>query len=804
MNLTNLKLIWRNILKNKSITSINIFGLSISVAVTTLIILFLQFEYSFDTTNAAQENIYRLNTTFKYSKSPENPTAMASPKMGPYLQRESSEVESYLRIMSDNENFLCRANGRKTTIEKNLQVDSTFFSFFNFKLLHGDEKTAFDKLENILISRSVSEELFGSENPVGKNLDYTFALSSGNDTTIQYIISAVFDHLPKNSHLQFESITPLDGRQFEGMDGGNLWHGVSTNTYLQLRSSSEDAQLVAAAFPSFLEKEMPGYDMIGLDLQPLKSIHLDSSTLVYDNNNFQKSNRKYLQILGLIALFILLISSINFANLFTVLGMRRVREIGVRKSLGANRSHVLFQFLGEAMLMSMIGGGLAIFWILLLRKPFLTLLGREIELSFSLPMVGIYVFVIVLLGLLAGLFPAIQAARFSAVEAFQRLGTSVSVKRPFIQRLVVLQFVLSGMLIIGSMICYQQLNFLQNKELGFQYDQVVELELGSGNWMKLKALKKELESIPGVIGVSGSNARLGTVDGQNGVAVRNEETKAWENFPMTITRVEPNYFEFYEMKFVEGQAPTPEGASTGKEYVVNESFLKRVGWEGSAIGKDIVRSGLGVEAAGRVVGVIKDIHHNTLHNPINAICFQASQTTAMLAVKINPSNLKTVLPQVEQKWNAQIKDRPFGYDFMDAHFATLYDNEQRLGQILLIATFLSILIACLGLLALSAFIIQQRTKEIGIRKILGASVGGIVALLSKDFLKLVFIALIIATPFAWYVMDNWLQDFAYRVEIQWWVFALAGVASIAITFITVSSQSLKAALTNPVDSLKNE
>jgi len=490
MNLTNLKLIWRNLLKNKSITSINIFGLSVSIAASTLIILFLQFEYSFDTSNAAQKDIYRLTTTFKYPNSPENPTAMASPKMGPYLQRESSEVESYLRIMYDKENFLCQANGRKTTIGKTLEVDSTFFSFFNFKLLHGDEKTAFDKLENILITRSVSEELFGSENPVGKNLDYTFALSTGKDTTVQYIISAVFDHLPKNSHLQFESITPLDGRQFEGMDAGNLWHGVSTNTYLKLRSSSKDAQLVAATFPSFLEKEMQGYDMIGLDLQPLKSIHLDSGTLVYDNNNFQKSNRKHLQILGLIAVFILLISSINFANLSTVLGMRRVREIGVRKSLGANRSNVLFQFLGEAMLMSMIGGGLAMLWILLLRQPFVTLLGRDVELNISLSMLGVYVFAIVLLGVLAGLFPAIQAARFSAVEAFQRLGTSVSVKRPFIQRLVVLQFVLSGMLIIGSMICYQQLNFLQNKELGFQYDQVVELELGLGNEMKSKNIEK--------------------------------------------------------------------------------------------------------------------------------------------------------------------------------------------------------------------------------------------------------------------------------------------------------------------------
>ncbi len=804
MNLTNIKLIWRNLLKNASITSINIFGLSVSVAVSTLIILFLQFEYSFDTSNQNQEDLYRLNTTFKYPNSPENATAMASPMMGPYLQRESSDVEDYLRIMTHNMNFTCRANGKETTIEKSLQADSSFFSFFNYKLLYGNPENAFDKLENILITRRISEELFGMENPVGNPLEYTYTLASGKDTTEQYIIAAVFDYLPAISHLQFESLTPLDSRQFEGMDVGNQWHSVSTNTYLQLRSAASSPQQVAAAFPTFLEKEMPGHDMIGLTLQTFGEIHLGSSQLAFDNNNFQKSNRKYLQVLGLIALFILLISSINFANLSTVLGMRRVKEIGVRKSLGANRSNVLFQFLGEAMLMAVIGGALALFLVLMLKETFLTLLGRDIDLAFSVSTFGIYILAIIMLGLLSGLYPAIQAARFSTVETFRRSGTSISIKRPFIQRLVVLQFVLSGMLIIGAMICYQQLNFLQNKELGFQYDQVVNLNLGNGNWMHSVEMKKELASIPGVVEVSGSNAILGTFESQNGVGVRNQETNAWDTYPMEITRVEPNYFDFFKMEFVAGQAPTLAGAVSEKEYVVNESFIKRVGWTGDPIGKEVVRAMLGLENTGRVVGVIKDIHHNTLRNAITPICFQASNTTSVLSVKINPSNLKTVLPKIEQKWNTHIKDRPFEYQFMDEHFATIYESEQRLSQILLIATILSILIACLGLLALSTFIIQQRTKEIGIRKVLGASALGIVSLLSKDFLKLVFIALIIAAPIAWYIMNNWLQDFAYRVEIEWWIFALAGVLSIAVAFITVSSQSLKAALTNPVESLKNE
>ena len=804
MNLINFKLIWRNLVKNAGITTINVIGLSVSFAVSTLIILFLQFEYSFDQSNPTSKDCYRLLTTFKYPNSPETQTAMASSMMGPHLSLVSPDVESYLRLVNENENFLCRANGREATIGKNIQVDSTFFDFFNFPLLHGDKKTVFNKLENILITRPLSEKLFGTENPVGNTLEYTYSLNPEKDTTIQYIIAAVFDALPANSHLQFESLMPLNPRQFDAIDENNRWHSITTTTYLQLRNSTKPSAEVAALFPSYLDGKMQGHDMIGLDLQAFNQIHLDSKNIQYDYDNYQKSDRSYLKVFGLIALFILLISSINFANLSTVLAMRRVREVGVRKSLGANKSDLLKQFLGEAILMSIIGGGLALLWVFFLYQPFLNLLGRQIEFNFSPTMMITYASAIILLGIFAGIFPAVQAAKSSAVEAFSKLGTSVSVKRPFIQRLVVLQFIMSAMLIIGSLICYHQLDYLQNKDLGFEYDQMIELYLGDNNWQKSTAFKKELSQIAGVTGVTGSQGSLGEIQGQRGLAVRNETTKEIENFPMTINIVDPNFFELYEMQFLEGQAPTAEGAATGQEFVVNESFVKRVGWKENPLNKEIIMWEAGGNIAGRVVGVIKDIHHNTLHNPIEAICFRASNEFPLISLKVNPSNVNQVLSQVEIIWNQHIKDRPFDYRFVDAHLAELYASENRLGQILLLATILSILIACLGLLALSAFIIQQRAKEIGIRKVLGASTVGLIGLLSKDFLKLVLIAFLIATPFAWYIMDTWLNNFAYRIDIQWWSFALAGIASLTIAFLTVGSQSLKAALGNPVDSIKND
>lgn len=804
MNATNLKLIWRNLWKNANISAVNILGLSVSLAICTLIVLFLQFEYSFDRSNPDQQDMYRLLTTFKYPNSPERQTAMASPMMGPFLERESGAIEQYLRVMHDNENFLCRSGGQEVAIGKSLQVDSTFFSFFDFPLLYGDRANAFQRPEDILLTRPVSEALFGETDPIGKIIEYTFPNGPDQDTTVHYVVSAVFDDLPDNSHLQFDALTWLDDRIFSHADNGNRWHGVSTNTYFKCRPSAGDADEIAATFPVLLKKEMPNSEMVGVSLQPFSDIHLGSMPLEYDNNNFEKSDRKYMKVLGLVALFILLISCINFANLSTVLAMRRVQEVGVRKSLGASNSHVLGQFLGEAVLLSALGGALALFWVEMMRIPFLALIGRGIDLTISPTIILAFIAAVIFLGLLAGLFPAIQAARYSAVEAFQRKGTSVSAKRPFVQRLVVVQFVLAGMLIIGSVISHSQLQYLQNKDLGFRYDQVLELNIGSSNWAHAASIKKELAAIPGVVEVSGSDVSLGEINGQNGVLVRNEKTREFENFVMSINRVNHNFFDLYEMEFVAGQAPTEESTAGEKAYVVNESFVKKVGWKNDPIGQEVLRNGYDRGQPGRVVGVIKDIHHNTLHHQITPICFQVSDFTPIISLKVNPADMKAVLAQCQQVWNSRIKDRPFTFEFMDDHFAQLYLTENRLGRLLLAATILAILIACLGLLALSAFIIQQRTKEIGIRKVLGATTAGLVGLLSKDFLQLVVIALAIASPLAYYFMDNWLADFAYRISIQWWVFAVAGLTAVTVAFLTVGFQSVKAALANPVESLRSE
>jgi putative ABC transport system permease protein len=799
-----LKIAFRNLWKNANFSLINIFGLSVSLAVCALIGMYLHFETNFDRSNPAHASMYRLLTTFKYPNSPESTWDLSAAMMGPYLHRECGDIEQYLRVMTSNEDFLCKSERRETTLKKVLQADSTFFAFFNFPLLHGDPANAFSMPENMVLARPVAESLYGTENPLGKIIEHTYTLPGGADTTIYYTVSGVFDYLPANSHLQFDALTLLDSRQFERWDEGSRWHGVVAGTYFRLHPSVKDAGKVAATFSEALKKEMPNSEMIALSLQPFADIHAGSSEINSGGNNHLPVNRKYLRILGLIALLILFISSVNFANLSTVLALKRGQEVGVRKSLGASGVAIVRHFLGESMLMALLSGGLALLWAELLRQPFLSLLGRDPDLPIPGAILTGFSGMVVLLGLLAGLYPAMQAARYSALEAFQRNKTVLSVKRPFVQRLVVLQFALSGTLVIGSLICYQQLHFLKNKDLGFRYDQVVEMNLGESNWMRSPAMKKELAALPGVEAVTSSDRSLGAIDSQNGVLVRNDETGKWENFPMSIIRVDYNYFDLYGMRFAAGRAPTPEGAASQLEYVVNEAFLKKVGWTGDPIGRQIMRAGLSEGMAGRVVGVIRDVHHNTLRHAIEPLCMQASEVSSVVSIKMSAADVQPVLKQAAVVWERHIKDRPFQYQFKDAHFAHIYQSESRLGQVLFFATLLSIFIACLGLLALSAFIIGQRTKEIGVRKVLGATTTGLVGLLSKDFLKLVVVSLIIASPVAYFFMEHWLQDFAYRIDIQWTVFVLAGVIAVAVAFLTVSFQSVRAALANPVKSLRSE
>ncbi|MFM9949609.1 MAG: FtsX-like permease family protein [Saprospiraceae bacterium] len=801
MNRLSLKTTLKSIVKYPGVSLINWAGLAIGLTVCGFIALFLQHESRFDRFHPNAERIYRLNTTLKYPNSPERPTAMASIMMGPFLQRESGAVEDYLRIVSGSEDFLVHAETKQTAIKKSLVADLEFFTFFNFPLRYGDSESALKAPQGIVISRAVSEQLFGQGNPIGKIIDFSYTLTPGRDTTERYPVTGVFETLPLHSHLQFDAVFPLDEKAYQ-WDVENRWHSIVTNTYLRLRPGQTEEN--AAAFEKLLPKEMPNSQMIGLSLQPLSEVHLGSMKLEYDLNNFQRSDRKYVYVLGFVAVFILLIGSINFTNLYSVLANRRMKEVAVRKSIGASRGDVIRQFLGESLLLASLAGVAAIGAIGFLKDPFQELMGRSLDMETNLFFVGGMMGLAALAGLAGGLIPALRLSNFSAARAFQQNATASSTKQPFISSLVVLQFSLSVVLIIGMVVCNRQLWFLRTKDLGYNTSQIVKMDLGLGNLLKYPTLKEALLKIPGVGAVSGSSHELGDIQSMMGLLVQNTETRAWENYPMNIIFADRNFFELHDMSFVHGEAPSLEGTETGREYVVNEAFLKKMGWKDNPVGQGIMRAGLPESEIGKIVGVVKDFHQSSLRTAIEPICIQASQVTQILEVKLAVADLSEMLPKLGAVWSQHIIDRPFDYEFLDEHFAALYAAEEQLGRSLLVATLLAIVIACMGLLGLSAFIIQQRTKEVGIRKVLGATVAGITGLLAKDFLKLVVVSILIASPVAYWLMKQWLADFAYRIEMQWWMFASAGAGALALAFLTVSFLSVKAALANPVESLRSE
>lgn len=801
MNPLSFKTTLKSIVKYPGVSLINWAGLAIGLTVCGFIALFLQHEYRFDRFHPNAERIYRLNTTFKYPNSPERPTAMASIMMGPFLQRESGAVEDYLRIVSGSEDFLIRTENKQTAVKKSLVADAEFFTFFNFPLRYGDAESALKSPQGIVISSAVSEQLFGQENPIGKIIDFTYSLTPERDTTERYPITGVFETLPLHSHLQFDAVFPLDEKLYH-WDIENRWHSIVTNTYLRLRPGQTEEN--AANFEKLLPKEMPNAQMIGLSLQPLSEVHLGSMKLEYDLNNFQRSDRKYAYVLGFVAVFILLIGGINFTNLYSVLANRRMKEVAVRKSIGASKGDVIRQFLGESLLLASLAGVAAIGAIGFLKAPFQELMGRALDMQINPFFVAGMMGLAALAGAAGGLIPALRLSNFSAARAFQQNSTASSTKQPFISSLVVLQFSLSVVLIIGMVVCHQQLWFLRNKDLGYNTSQIVKVDLGLGNLLKYPTLKEALLKIPGVEAVSGSSHELGDIQSMMGLLVQNAETRAWENYPMNLIFADRNFFELHDISFVNGAAPSLEGTETGREYVVNEAFLKKMGWKGNPVGQGIMRAGLPESEIGKVVGVVKDFHQSSLRSAIEPICIQASQVHQILEVKLAVADLSEVLPQLSAVWSQHIIDRPFDYEFLDDHFAALYAAEAQLGRSLLVATLLAIAIACLGLLGLSAFIIQQRTKEVGIRKVLGATVAGITGLLAKDFLKLVVVSIFIASPVAYWLMNQWLSDFAYRIEMQWWMFALAGAGALALAFLTVSFLSVKAALANPVESLRSE
>jgi putative ABC transport system permease protein len=811
------KIAWKNLKKNKFFSFINIFGLSVGLACCMLITLYIINELSYDKYQENGKNIYQLATAFiqqgQENKMPSTPAPMARA-----MQQDFPDVVQtarLIRLFAEDKTLLQYKETNGTPVSfyetKGYMADSSFFSMFTYRFIEGNPKTALNYPNTVVLNEDIARKIFGNQPALNKLIRISSSTNGDNDL----LVTGVFKPMDQPSH--------IDGRFFMSMKGGEIERyiresgtGFATNnmfyTYLQLKPGS-DAKKLEAQFPAFIEK-YAGNDLKAMGfgkrqfLVQLKDIHLRSGM---DGNVTPPGSMTYLYILGSIAVFTLLIACINFMNLSTARSSKRSSEVGIRKVLGAERGSLIRQFLGESVLMGLIAFVFAFVITELMLPAFNSVSGKNLSLSFSGDSIVIVVFLMlsVVAGLLAGTYPAFYLSTFKPVKVLKGKLTNSLAVVSLRKGLVVFQFIISVVLIIASVVISSQMKFLRSADLGFEKDRQLIIPLHSETAKGIYAsFKTELGKLPQIESVGASYYNPGIFNPSDNLFYKEGQTMN-DGKRTRMNTVDVSYLRTLKVDPVAGRLFSEEfPADTGYRVILNETAIKEIGFKDAktAVGNKVFFDYRGTNYGFEIVGVLKDFHFEDLHLPIAPYGYNLSSGTQFnyLMVHAKPGDTKTLLSNIEAGWHKLNPNEPFEYSFLDDDFQKNYLAETRLSAIVGYFTLIAILISCLGLFALATFSAEQRIKEIGVRKVLGASVAGIVTLLSKDFLKLVAIAIVIATPIAWYVMDKWLQDFAYRTSLSWWVFLLAGVIAVVIAFITISFQAIKAAIANPVKSLRTE
>lgn len=793
------KIAWRNIWKNRVFSAINILGLAVGMAAFIIIMLFISYEKSFD--NFHTKNIYRLNEVQTIgSQGATQKVALSMFPMGPALKQEFPEVKNFTRI-NWVEKYQFTYNNKRVFLPEIFFVDSTFLKIFDFKLIRGNRETALLKPHTGIITESTAKKLFGNTDPMGKVITHY-----GGDTT-SFVVTGVMADIPQNSQLQFDAVFSFSSVYKPWMFSN--WGGNWLNTYLELSPNTNVAAL-DKKFHDFIVKHLgkDGPTYMKLFVLPLKDVHAGSADIGLDYLNYQKFDKKYTALFGIIALIVLVIACVNFINLSTARSAERAREVGIRKSIGAYRFQLAAQFLGETVIISFLALVLALLFVEL-ALPYINHLSER---NISLPILTDPGFIAaifggtVLVGLISGIYPAIYLSSFKAIKV---LKGSVEVGRnkgSLRNILVVTQFASAVFLMIATIFVLKQLKYMQNQDPGYSRDQVVNIPFNGVTSKKYSLFKSELSGSSLVSGVTASQDILGSHMDQSGLQFKPANGPA-QQIGTTMVVVDNNYLKFYKMKMVAGSNFSTDKAVDGRQYIVNEALAKELLKDHPKAGfSTLIGDRFGVDSLGTIVGVAKDFNFNSLHYKIEPMCM-ISQTQwgfRDISVRINAGQTTAALAFIKATWQSTYPDYPFEYQFLDDHFNEVYKADNQVTQIVGILAGLTIFISCLGLFGLASYSAEKRVKEIGVRKVLGASVQNIVLLLAGNFLKLVIIANLIAWPLAWWAMSKWLQDFAYRIHIQWWVFVMAGVAAVTIAFVTVSFQSIKAAIANPVKSLRSE
>jgi putative ABC transport system permease protein len=810
------KIAWRNLMKNKVFSFINVLGLSTGLVCCMLITLYILNETSYDRYQKNADNIYQVGTDFigigNFKKQPNTPAAMGEIMKSVFPQIQ--QTVRMVRLFAEDKTLLqyTPQNGTvKSFYEtKGYVADSTFFRIFTYHFIEGNPATALTNPNSVVLDEEIAKKIFGNQLALNKVIHVSSSTNGDHD----YQVTGVFRPINKPSH--------IDGRFFMSTMGGNIASMIKnagTNlannnmyyTYLLLAPGTDPKKL-EAQFPAFVDK-YAGKDLKAVGFQkaqyliPLKDIHLHSGS---DNDVTPSGSVTYLYILASIALFTLLIACINFMNLATARSSRRSSEVGIRKVLGAEKKFLIAQFLGESVLMSLIAFVFAIVFTKLLIPAFNHLSGKNLSLSFeNIWIVLVFLLLSILTGLLAGSYPAFYLSSFNPAKVlkgkFSNSLAAVSLRKG----LVIFQFVISVVLIVASVVIAQQMNYLRSADLGFAQERQIVIPLRSQNAKKIyTAFKDELLKQSTVANVGASMFYPGITNFADNILYKEGESMQ-QGKDIRMNYVDTRFLQTLKIEPVAGRLFSDDFPSdTAHAIILNEKGIKELGFASpqQSIGKKLYVDFQGKSYNYHIVGVVKDFHYEDLHLPITPYAFQLSldpQYNYMI-VHAKAGNMNNILTSIKNSWHNLNPSEPFEYSFLDKDFQKNYDAENRLSAIVGYFTAIAILISCLGLFGLATFSAEQRIKEIGVRKTLGASVSSIVALLSKDFLKLVGIAVLIASPLAWLAMHKWLQSFAYRIHISWSVFVITTLAALLIALITIGFQAIKAALANPVESLRSE
>ncbi|HET9745403.1 MAG TPA: ABC transporter permease [Chitinophagaceae bacterium] len=807
-----LKIAWRNLVKNKTFSFINIIGLASGLACFILIALYVADELSYDRYNDNASRIYRINSDIVFGGNILH-LAVASDPMGAALKNDYPQVEEFVRFYTSAGSKLIKKEDQYINQYDVAHADSTLFDVFTLPLISGDPKTALNEPNTVVISASAAKKYFGTTDVVGKTIE-----TNDNGNTL-YKITAVIRDMPHNSHFNFSMIFSMDNVQYQW--GNFLSH--NHQTYLLLKPGTDhkafeknfipfiDKYVVPQAAQFMQIKSMDEFEKAGNKLEysltPLTDIHLHSDRQAEMGVN---GNIQYVYIFSVIAILVLVLACINFMNLSTARSASRAKEVGIRKVVGSEKRYLVRQFITESILTTVLSTGVAVAIAALCLSWFNDLSAKELHISDLLQPKYMVVLIAlpVVVGLFAGIYPAFVLSSFNPIVVLKgKLSGGLKSRSLLRNGLVVIQFFFTVLFISGTIVVFRQLDYIQTKKLGFNKDQMLIINGTFALGNNRDAFKNEVSKLPGVKGSAYAGYLPVSGSSRNDMSYSTSAAMNAENsMNMQTWNIDYDYIPVMEMEIIKGRNFSRQFGTDSNATIVNETAAKLLG--GDPIGKKIYtfyQDQFGNRLISReVIGVVKNFHFESMKENIGPLCFRLADNSWATGFKVASTDIKQLISTIENKWKSMAPGMPFSYQFMDESFDSMYRVERRTGKLGLTLAIIAVVIACLGLFGLATYTAEQRIKEIGVRKVLGATVMDVVSMLSKDFMLLVLIASAVAVPVAWWVMNKWLEDFAYRINIGWWIFLAAGVIALLIALMTVSSQAIRAAVSNPVKSLRTE